>query len=270
MANDTLKLTLPKGRIQDKVLALLSQVGLRFGFDQRSYRPTCSDPQVAVKQLKPQNIPQLVALGRHDCGFTGYDWLVEQEADVVELLDLGFDPVRIVAAAPDELAPRLSEGRPDGAPLVVASEYRKLTADFIARRGLRAVFIQTYGATEALPPEDADLIVDNSATGATLRENRLTIVDELLRSTTRFIAHKAALEVPWKRQRLEEMVMLMRATRNAAQRVLLEMNVPKEAMEAVVRGLPAMRAPTVSPLWNEEGYAVKVAVPAMSPFIREG
>ena len=260
----TLKLTLPKGRIQDKVLSLLQQIGLRFSFDQRSYRPVCSDPRVEAKQLKPQNIPQLVALGRHDCGFTGHDWMVEQEADVVELLDLGLDPVRIVAAAPEELAPRIQAGagRPDGEPLVVASEYRKLAADFIARRGLRAIFIQTHGATEALPPEDADLIIDNSATGATLRENRLTIIDELLRSTTRFIAHRAALSDPWKRQRLEEMCMLLQASRNAAQRVLLEMNVPREAMDAVVRGLPAMRAPTVSPLWNEEGYAVKVAVPA--------
>jgi ATP phosphoribosyltransferase len=257
----SLKLTLPKGRIQDKVLALLAQIGLRFHFDARSYRPTCSDPGIEAKMLKPQNIPALVALGRHDCGFTGHDWLVEQEADVVELLDLGLDPVRIVAAMPEGTT-HLLAAQPADRPLIIASEYRKLAADFIAQKSLQAVFIQTYGATEALPPEDADLIIDNSATGSTLRASRLVEVAELLRSTTRFIACPRALDDPERRRRLEEMCMLMRASLQASQRVLLEMNVPRDLLEAVVRILPCMRSPTVSPLYREEGFAVKVAVPA--------
>jgi ATP phosphoribosyltransferase len=99
-----LRLTIPKGRIQEKVMGLLSQIGMNFLTDGRSYSPICSDPHVITKLLKSQNIPSLVALGRHDCGFSGYDWTIEQDAEVVELLDLQFDPVRIVAAMPEALA----------------------------------------------------------------------------------------------------------------------------------------------------------------------
>lgn len=258
-SSPVLKLTLPKGRIQEKVGRLLDKVGLSFSVNARSYRPSCSDKQVEVKLLKPQNIPSLVALGRHDCGFTGSDWVVEQSADVVEWLDLGFDPVRIVAAVPEAL---VTSGEWRTRRIVVASEYRNLSLKYIQEKGLNADFVQTYGATEALPPEDADLIVDNTSTGATLVQNRLTIVDELMRSTTRFICNKQALEDPWKRQKLEELKMLMQSTLQADQKVLLEMNVPKDCFEQVVNMLPAMRSPTVSPLYKEEGYAVKVAVPS--------
>ena len=271
MDGKTLKLILPKGRIRDKVAVLMGRVGLSVRLDDRSYRPSCTDEGVEVKVLKPQNVPQLVALGRHDCGFAGRDWIVEQGADVVELLDLGFDPVRIVAAMPDELA-----ASPDrfSRRLVVASEYRKLATDYIASKKLDAVFVQTYGATEALPPEDADVIVDNVATGATLKSNRLTIVDEIMRSTTRFIANREAMADPWKKRKLEEHEMLMKSAMNADERVLLEMNVPADGLERVVSGLPCMRSPTVSPLHKSEGFAVKVAVPArevptLIPMLRE-
>lgn len=257
--DQTLKLTLPKGRIQEKVMRLLEQIGLSFTFNSRSYRPVCSDPTIEVKLLKPQNIPNLVALGRHDCGFTGKDWVLEQEADVVEWMDLGFDPVRIVAAVPEDLVQ--NDGYKNRK-IVVASEYRKLTLDYIQKQGLNAVFIQTYGATEALPPEDADMIVDNTSTGSTLRQNRLTIVDELMRSTTRFICNKELLDDPWKRRKMEEIQMLMKSAMQAEAKVLLEMNVPKEAFDRVVNNLPCMRSPTVSPLYNDEGFAVKIAVPS--------
>lgn len=256
---DRLKIILPKGRIQEKVLALLGRVGLSFSVNGRNLRPQASDPAVEAKILKPQNIPTLVALGRHDCGFTGHDWVVEQQADVVELLDLGFDPVRIVAAAPEE---RARDGAWKRKGMVVASEYRRLAGDFIRNRGLDAVFVQSFGATEALPPEDADLVIDNTATGSTLRSHRLAVVDEVMRSTTRFVADPRALEDPWKKRKLEELVMLLQATLHARDRVLLEMNVARERLGSVVNDLPCMRSPTVAPLHNEDGYAVKVAVPA--------
>jgi ATP phosphoribosyltransferase len=257
-----LKLTLPKGRIQEKVLHLLSGIGLTFSTSQRSYKPACSDPTIETKYLKAQNIPSLIALGRHDCGFSGHDWVVEQEADVVELLDLGYDPVRIVVAMPEQFAVKGPQGLAAERQIVIASEYRRLAERYIQENALNAVYVQTYGATEALPPDDADLIIDNTATGSTLRQNRLSIVGELLRSTTRFIASKDALANPWKRQKLEELVMLMQSSLRASERVLLEMNVPKEQFETVVNSLPAMRSPTVSPLYQEEGFAVKVAVPS--------
>jgi ATP phosphoribosyltransferase len=265
----SLRMTIPTGRIQEKVVALLEQIGVRLSRDGRSYKPICSSDGIDIKLLKAQNIPNLVELGRHDCGFSGYDWIVEQEAEVIELLDLQFDPVRIVAAVPEYLA----EGdkfRAAGRPIVVASEYRNLSADFIRRNNLNAVFLQTFGATEALPPEDADLIVDNTATGTTLRHNRLVEVETLMTSTTRFICNRMAYEDPCKRRRLEELKMLMESSLRAKERVLLEMNVSTEDFSALVVNLPCMKAPTVSELFRGEGYAVKIAVcadqvPALIP-----
>jgi ATP phosphoribosyltransferase len=264
-----LRMTIPTGRIQEKVVALLDQIGVRLSRDGRSYKPTCSSDGIDIKLLKAQNIPNLVELGRHDCGFSGYDWIVEQEADVIELLDLQFDPVRIVAAVPEYLAED-EKFRDAGRPIVVASEYRNLSADFIGRNNLNAVFLQTFGATEALPPEDADLIIDNTATGTTLRHNRLVEVETLMTSTTRFICNRKAYEDPRKRRRLEELKMLMQSTLRAKERVLLEMNVSSEDFSALVVNLPCMKAPTVSELFRGDGYAVKIAVcadevPALIP-----
>lgn len=258
---NVLSMTLPTGRIQNKVLELLSQIGIDVSKSERSYKPTVSADGIQVKMLKGQNIPELVALGRHDCGFSGYDWIVEREADVVELLDLGFDPVKIVAAVPEELVAERENGFVNlGRQLVIASEYRGLTAKYIKEKSLPAVFLQTFGATEALPPEDADMIVDNTATGTTLKQNRLVIVDELLRSTTRFICNKKALENPAKRKMMEEIVMLMESCLRARNKVLLEMHFSRENFDNVINELPCMKAPTVSKLYGEQGYAVKIAV----------
>lgn len=258
-----LRMTIPKGRIQEKVLNLLGQIGLQFLTDGRSYRPICSDNYITAKMLKAQNIPSLVDLGRHDCGFSGHDWIVEQNADVVELLDLQFDPVRIVAAMPEEMAPVGGiRNQKFDRQLIVASEYKNLSKQFIDRNGLDAIFLQTFGATEALPPEDADVIVDNTSTGTTLQHNRLVIVEELMQSTTRFICNKKSLENPTKKKMLEEMTMLMRSTLMAKEKVMLEMNVSREDFEKLVTHLPCMRAPTISELYNGDGYAIKIAVPS--------
>ena len=183
----TLRMTIPTGRIQEKVLTLLDQVGVKISTSGRSYKPACSDAAIEVKLLKAQNIPSLVALGRHDCGFSGYDWIEEQQAEVVELLDLEYDPVRIVAAVPEAIAVN-DKFRSMDRKIVVASEYRRLATSFIERNKLDAILLQTFGATEALPPEDADMIIDNTATGNTLRANRLVEIETLMRSTTRFFA----------------------------------------------------------------------------------
>ncbi len=254
---DILKMTVPTGRMQDKVLTLLKGLGIQFNQESRSYRPTSSDPAIEGKFLKAQNIPNLVALGRHDCGFAGYDWIVEQKADVVELLDLGFDPVRIVVAAPESLD---LESAQSERTLVLASEYKCLAETYIEKKKLNSIFVRTYGATEALPPEDADLIIDNTATGATLSSNRLVIIDEVMRSTTRFICSREALENKVKRQKLEELVMLMKSSLAARKKVLLEMNVDKADFERIVKNLPCMKSPTVSELYQGSGYAVKIAV----------
>jgi ATP phosphoribosyltransferase len=213
--------------------------------------------------MKAQNIPALIHLGRHDAGFTGLDWIYEQRADVVELLDLNYDPVKIVAAIPEDLLnSELNPFKNKTRQVIVASEYKRCVEDFITKHQLNAVHVQSYGATEAFPPEDADFIVDNTATGSTLRMNRLAIVDEIMHSTTRFVASNEAMANPEKRAKLEEMAMLMEACMRATKRVLLEMNVGTPQFEGVINLLAShsMNSPTVASLHGQQGYAVKVAV----------
>ena len=143
----------------------------------------------------------------------------------------------------------------------MASEYERLARAWIARRGLRADFVRSYGATEVFPPEDADVIIDNTATGATLEANGLEVVDVLMRSSTRLYANPRALESPQRRRRVEDLVLLLRSVLDARRRVMLEVNASAECLNAVVAALPAMRQATVAPLFGNGGYAVKAAVP---------
>jgi ATP phosphoribosyltransferase len=253
-----LRLALPKGRITDEVLNLLAASGLAVKSDRRSYRPRGSDPEVEIKFLKPQNIPKLIEIGAHDCGFTGHDWVVESGADVVEILDTGLDPVTLVAAAPEATADKLSGL--DRA-LVIAAEFENISKRYMESRQLPYVLIRTYGATEVYPPEDADLILDLVSTGTTLSDNHLKVVEKILESSTRFLAARAALEDPWKRERIESLRTLMSAVLEARRRILLEMNVASGQLDAVIRILPAMKSPTIQELHGGKGFAVKAAVP---------
>jgi ATP phosphoribosyltransferase len=252
-----LRLAVPKGRIFEGVRALLADAGVRISAYERSYRPASDDPQLEIKILKPQNIAKLVDLGAHDIGFTGCDWICESESRVETLLDTGMDPVTLVAAVPEGM----SDGELRSRSIVVASEYERLTKSYLDKEGYRYVYLRTYGATEVFPPEDADMIVDNRGTGRTLKENRLRVVAELMQSSTRFITSARSMEDPGKREKIDALVMLMRSVLEARQRVLLEMNVTGERLEALLKELPCMRAPTVQELAGGAGYAVKAAVP---------
>jgi ATP phosphoribosyltransferase len=249
-----LRLGLPKGRMEAGVLTLLAEAGIHVRPSARGYRPQVSLPDIEAKLLKPQNVVEMLALGSRDVGFAGIDWVAELGADLVELLDTGLDPVQVVAAAP--------EGDLPDRRLIVASEYRRLAGEWIERRGLAADLVHSYGATEVFPPEDADVIVDNTASGATLEANGLRVVDCLLASSTRLLAHPRALEIPERRRRVEDLVLLLRSVLDARRRVMLEVNASPECLEAVVAALPAMRRPTVAPLFGDAGYAVKAAVPS--------
>jgi ATP phosphoribosyltransferase len=253
-----LRLALPKGRITDEVLRLLAATGLTVKGDRRSYRPRVSDPEVEIKFLKPQNIPKLLEIGAHDCGFTGHDWVVESGADVVEILDTGLDPVTLVVAAPESTVDKLAGL---GRPLIVAAEFENISKRYMESRKMPYVLIRTYGATEVYPPEDADLILDLISTGTTLSDNHLKVVEKVLESSTRFLAARAALEDRWKRERIESLRTLMSAVLEARRRILLEMNVASDRLDAVIGVLPAMKSPTVQELHGHRGYAVKAAVP---------
>ncbi len=253
-----IKLALPKGRMEKGVFDLLTEAGIHVRASNREYRPLVSLPEFETKILKPQNIVEMLHLGSRDIGFAGADWVYELEAEVIELLDTGLDPVKLVAAAPESL---LEEGKLPRRSLVIASEYKKLTEQWIQRRNISAQCVLSYGATEVFPPEDADCIVDNTASGATLKANQLSIVDELMNSSTRLYANPHALDSPRKREEIDRFVLLLRSVLEARKRVMLEVNVSAEYLEQVVAILPCMRKPTIASLYKEDGYAVKAAVP---------
>ena len=268
--NGKIRLTLPKGRQQQEVFALFAEAGVQIAAGKQEYRPACSDSRFEVKLLKAANIPKLVEYGAHDLGVTGLDWVRETASEVEDLLDTGLLPVRVVSAAPVGCDPFAETS--DG-PLIVASEYERLTRGYMEAKGVDYRYVRTYGATEVFPPEDADLIVDNTASGTTLRSNSLRIVDEILRSSTRLIAHRQTLDDPQKRTVIEELVLLLGSVLSGRRRVLLDMNVSAEKLDAVVELLPSMKSPTIQRLHGSDGYAVRVAVlreevPALFPAIR--
>jgi ATP phosphoribosyltransferase len=250
-----LRILIPKGRIFDNVARLFSEAGFPISLTDRTYRPSLGADWLDAKIMKPQNVGELLELGSHDAGFTGIDWIKESGADVEEILDLGFDKVRIVAAVPqdyDEIKLRSKK-------LVVATEYVNLAETWLKSSGYEYRILRTYGATEVFPPDDADMIIDNTSSGQTLRDNGLKIIGTILESSTRFTASRSALADPEKCRRIEELAMLFRAVLDGHERVMLEMNIPKEQFESLAN-LPAMRSPTVAALYGDAGYAVKIAV----------
>jgi len=253
---DKLRILIPKGRIFDGVASLFAEAGFPIALADRTYRPSLGVDWIDAKIMKPQNVGELLELGSHDAGFTGIDWIQESGADVEDVLDLGLDKVKIVAAVPqsfDEAALRSKK-------LVAATEYVNLAEQWLKNAGYNYRILRTYGATEVFPPDDADMIIDNTSSGQTLRDNGLKIIGTILESSTRFFASRAALADPEKQNRIEELAMLFHAVLDGRDRVMLEMNIPKDRFDAVVSGLPAMRSPTVAPLLGDTGYAVKIAV----------
>jgi ATP phosphoribosyltransferase len=255
---DLIHLAVPKGRIEAGVSALLADAGMGLRSGPRGYRPITSVEGFEVKLLKPQNIVEMLAAGSRDIGFAGADWVEEKSAELIELLDTGLDPVRVVAAAPESL---LMDGELPRRHLVVASELERIAARWIQRRGLDATLVRSYGATEVFPPEDADVIVDISATGETLSANGLVVVDELMQSSTRLYASRNAMGSASKKPAIDGLVLSLRSVLEARERVMVELNVSPDDVEEVVSVLPSMREPTIATLHGSAGLAVKAAVP---------
>ena len=255
--NSLVQLGLPKGRMSDGVQRLMADAGCPVRTTARNYRASIALRGFEAKVLKPQGIVEMLHAGRRDLGFAGADWVQELGVDLVELLDTGLDRVRIVAAAPEAL---LEGGRLPNRPLVIASEYARITQAWIERQGLDGTFVRSWGATEVLPPEDADCIVDNTATGSTLIANRLEIIDTLMTSSTRLYANPRALEEPARRSLIEDFVLVLRSVIEARARVMVEFNAPRDALDAVLRSVPCMREPTIASLYRSGDFAVKIAV----------
>jgi len=252
---EKLRILIPKGRIFDNISRLFAEAGFPIALAERTYRPSLGAAWLDAKIMKPQNVGELLELGSHDAGFTGIDWIKESGADVEEVLDLGFDKVKIVAAVPQDY----DEAKLKSKKLVVATEYVNLAESWLKSSGYQYKILRTYGATEVFPPDDADMIIDNTSTGQTLKDNGLKITGVLLESSTRFVVSRSALANAEKKSRIDELVMLFHAVLDGRDRVMLEMNIPKEQFESLA-SLPAMRSPTIAPLYGDAGYAVKIAV----------
>ena len=253
-----IRIALPKGRMYDEIVALLKGAGITIRNSTRGYRPSISLPNYNAKILKPRNVISMLVAGARDVGFAGADWLDEMGVELHEILDTKLNPVRLVVAAPHAL---LEDGKLPKRHLVIASEYPNMAQRWIEAQGIDADVLTTYGATEVFPPEDADLIIDNTATGSTLRANGLQIIDEIMTSSTRLYASSAAIADPEIKAQLDDLGMLLDAVLRARGRVMMDLNVAAENLDAVLAIIPSMRQPSVSPLSSDGWSSVRAAVP---------
>lgn len=259
---DKLKILLAKGRIYESVYELLSDVGISIHLPDRTYFPTTNQKDLAFQVVKPQIVSLLLANNKADMGFSGKDWVYENgcQDEVVEIMDLGFDPVRIVAAIPetkdfDKLL---------ASPVTIATEYQALSRKWVEDKKIDGTIFRTWGTSEGFVQDNEDsiaqILIDNTSTGSSLKANRLKIVDTLMESSTRMYASKTAMADPEKKQKIMELKMLFETVLNARSRVMLEMNCAEDKFETLIKGIPSMKSPTVSPLFGGNGYAIKIAV----------
>ena len=261
-----LKLVLPKGSLEKPTLALFEAADLSVKRSSEvEYKASIADPRIDdVRILRPQEIPRYVAEGLFDLGIAGRDWVEETESDVVVLGDLEYSkassrPFRIVVAVAEDSPWDKVEDLPDG--VKVSTEYPGLTRRFLAERGVRADVRLSYGATEAKVPDIVDCVVDGTETGRALRAANLRVIGEVLASFTALIANRAAHDDPAKRQAMLQLKVLLDGVLEARGKVLVKLNVGRESLDEVIRLVPSMKAPTVSELFGEGGYAVETVVP---------
>jgi ATP phosphoribosyltransferase len=259
---NTLKLGLPSGSLKDSTFDLFDRAGYNVRLSSRSYTPTINDPELEGLMFRAQEIAQYVARGVVDVGLTGKDWIVENGADVVEVDELVYSkatsrPVRWVVAVPEESPVQKIE---DLQGKRIATELVGATRRFLAERGVEAEVEFSWGTTEvkARIPGLVDAIVELTETGSSLRANRLRIVDTICESTTRFIANKDAWKDPWKREKTENLLMLLKGALEAEAKVGLKMNVPRARLDEVIKTLPALHTPTVSNQMDKDWVALEI------------
>jgi ATP phosphoribosyltransferase len=261
-----LNLVLPKGSLEKATLELFDAADL--GVKRSSsvdYKASIDDPRIGdVRILRPQEIPRYVAGGLFDLGITGRDWVEETASEVVSLGEMKYskatsNPVRIVLAVPQDSPYGSAADLPQG--VRVSSEYPELTARYFERHGIEADIQLSYGATEAKVPDIVDVVVDITETGRALRAAGLKIIDTVLTSYTELVANPAAYADPAKRHAMEQIKTLLDGVLDARGRVLVKLNVPKGALDAVIAVIPSMKSPTVNELFGGEGYAVEAVVP---------
>ena len=262
MAENIFKLGIPAGSLQEATVDLFRKSGFNITVEKRSYFPTIDDDEIECMLIRAQEMARYVANGVLDAGLTGHDWIVETGADVEEIAELTFSkvsrrPVRWVLCVP-ESSPVQTVKDLEGK--TIATEAVGLTKTYLAKHGVTANVEFSWGATEVKPPRLADAIVEVTETGSSLRVNHLRIVDEILLSTTRFIVNKKAYQDPWKKVKIDDLVLMLKATLEAESKVGLMMNVAKDKLEGVLQVLPSMKQPTVSPLADSDWVDVIAVV----------
>ncbi|HRC72376.1 MAG TPA: ATP phosphoribosyltransferase [Candidatus Competibacter sp.] len=258
-----LKLGIPKGSLEASTIALFAQAGWSISPHSRNYFPTVNDAEIGCALVRSQEMAPYVANGTLDAGLTGLDWILETEADVVEIAELSYSkssdqPARWVLIvnghSPVQSLEDLNGKR-------IATELVGFTKRYLAERGVRATVEFSWGATEAKVVEGlVDAAVEITETGSTIRAHGLRIVCDLLHTTTRLIANRAALADPWKKAKIEQIALLARAALAARNKVALKMNVPADRLEQVVGLLPSLHAPTVSHLYDRDWLALETVV----------
>ncbi len=255
-----LRLGLPKGSLQEATFDLFKQAGFAINVRSRSYFPVVNDPELEIILMRAQEIPRYVTEGVLDAGISGLDWILENEADVVEVADLIYakstpNPIRLViAVAKDSDIVKISDLNGKR----IATELVRVTENYLRDNGVSASVEFSYGATEVKVPHLVDAIADITETGSSIKANNLRILTTILESTTKLHANTAAWEDPWKKEKLQSLAVLLQGALRARSKVGLKMNVPGEKLDAILDVLPAMKQPTVSQLVHSNWVAIEV------------
>jgi ATP phosphoribosyltransferase len=257
-----LKIGLPKGSLQENTFELFKKAGFKIYTESRQYKPYCDDEELDITLVRAQEIPKYVEEGVFDCGISGYDWILETNAKVKEICELvysksGFRPVRWVVAVPESSEitsiTQLKNKR-------IATELVNYVKKYFKKKKIPVKVEFSWGATEVKVPDLADAIVELTETGSSLRANKLKIIEEILVSTPRFIANHNSLKDEWKKEKIENIVLLLKGALEAEAMVGLKMNVEKKNLEKIEKILPALKNPTISQLSDPNWVAVEVAL----------
>jgi len=257
-----LKIALPKGSLEEATYQLFKKAGFNIAVGARSYYPTVDDPELEIVLFRPQEMPRYIEDGVVDCGLTGYDWVVENEADVQEIAELKYSkatsrPVRWVLAVHNDSKFKSVQ---DLKGKKIATELVNVTKRYLESKKVKAEVEFSWGATEVKPPNLADAIVEATETGSSLRANNLRIIDTVLTSTTRLIANKKSLKDSAKKAKIDSVVLLLQGAINAQDKVGLKMNVSKSNLNKILRLLPALKKPTISSLSSDGWYDVDTII----------
>ena len=260
MSSNILKLGIPKGSLEEATVNLFGKAGYNIKIKSRSYFPSIDDSEIECMLIRAQEIARYVENGVLDAGLTGKDWIQENRADVVEIADLIYSkassrPVRWVLAVPNDST---IESVKDLQGKRIATEAVNMTVDYLKKHGVTADVEFSWGATEVKPPKLVDAIVEITETGSSLRANNLRIIETLMESNTKFVMNKKAYENPWKKQKVERLVLMLQSAMAANGQVGLMMNVPKNKLDEVMKILPEGKKPTIAELTDSNWMDLNV------------